>query len=156
HGSVFFTAHRPNWNAYQPFFGIAGGEQRDNDFFDQFGGSVSGPIWKNKVFAFFNYETVREPAGTPLTGLEWFETSQFDSAAPAGSIAATYLSQAGNRPLGSMVNSATCATAGLTEGSDCVTIPGQGLDIGSPLTSGLGTQDLGWTSTGNPGVGNGL
>ena len=39
---------------------------------------------------------------------------------------------------------------------NCRTIPGQGLDIGSPLTTGLGTQDLGWTSTSNPGVGGGL
>jgi hypothetical protein len=35
-------------------------------------------------------------------------------------------------------------------------IPGKGLDVGSPLTASLGTQDLSWTSTANPGVGGGL
>ena len=39
---------------------------------------------------------------------------------------------------------------------NCRTIPGKGLDIGSPLTTGLGTQDLGWVNTSNPGVGSGL
>jgi len=24
------------------------------------GGSIGGPIWKNKIFGFFNYETIRE------------------------------------------------------------------------------------------------
>ncbi len=45
---------------------------------------------------------------------------------------------------------------GLTEGVNCITIPGQGLNIGSPLTSPLGTQDLSWTSPTSPGVGGGL
>src|SRR5581483_8934150 len=61
HGSLFFTAHRPNLNAYQRFNGQGNSKLRDNTFFDQFGGSVGGPIWKNKIFAFFNYETVRQP-----------------------------------------------------------------------------------------------
>ena len=46
--------------------------------------------------------------------------------------------------------------AGLTEGVNCVTIPGKGLDIGSPLKSPLGTQDLTYVSSGQPGVGSGL
>ena len=55
-----------------------------------------------------------------------------------------------------MIGSVTCADAGLSEGVDCVTIPGQGLNIGSPLTTGLGTQDLTYVSASNPGVGSGL
>ena len=42
------------------------------------------------------------------------------------------------------------------EGTNCATIPGQGLDIGSPLKTGLHTQDLTYQSSGNPGVGSGL
>jgi len=34
--------------------------------------------------------------------------------------------------------------------------PGQGLDIGSPLASPLGTRDPGYQSNTNPGVGSGL
>jgi len=68
---------------------------RDNNKFEQFGGSVGGPIWKNKVFFFFNYETIREPI-SPNQGNGWFDTPAFDALAPAGSIAAKYLSFAGN------------------------------------------------------------
>ncbi len=46
--------------------------------------------------------------------------------------------------------------AGLSEGVNCRTIPGQGLNIGSPLTTGLGTQDLTYVSNSTPGVGSGL
>ena len=43
------------------------------------------------------------------------------------------------------------------EGVNCRTISGQGLDIGSPLKTGLGKQDPTATGTAaNPGVGGGL
>src|SRR6266446_3012622 len=58
HGSAFFAAHRPGLSAYQRFNGQGNKGLRDNSFFDQFGGGVGGPIWKNKVFFFFNWETV--------------------------------------------------------------------------------------------------
>ena len=77
--------------------------------------------------------------------------------APAGSIAATYLSFPGSTVVSPGINtSATCATAGFVEGTNCVTIPGKGLDIGSPLTSGLGNQDLSWVKPTDPGLGNGF
>lgn len=55
-----------------------------------------------------------------------------------------------------MVGSTTCNAYGLTEGVNCRTIAGQGLNLGSPLTTPLGTQDLTWVSPANPGVGSGL
>ena len=55
-----------------------------------------------------------------------------------------------------MIASVTCADAGLTEGANCITIPGQGLNIGSPLTTALGTQDLTYVNNATPGVGSGL
>src|ERR1700722_15471879 len=61
HGSLFLTTHQPNLNAFQRFNGAGLAVTRDDNKFEQFGGSVGGPIWKNKIFAFFNYETVREP-----------------------------------------------------------------------------------------------
>ena len=67
HGSLFFTAHRPGLNAYQRFNGAGNSVLRDDNFFNQFGGSVGGPIWKNKIFAFFNYETVRSPNSRPTS-----------------------------------------------------------------------------------------
>src|SRR5439155_10427094 len=86
----------------------------------------------------------------------WYYTAAFDASAPAGSIAATYLSFPGSGVVSRGINPSTCADAGLTEGGNCATIPGQGLDIGSPLTTGLGMQDQSWVSPTTPGVGGGL
>ncbi|MFZ0661162.1 MAG: TonB-dependent receptor [Acidobacteriaceae bacterium] len=163
HGSLFFKADRPGLNAYQKWNGPNSnnpgtpadrGLQRDTSRFNQFGGSIGGPIWKNHIFAFFNYETLRNSTSNTATG--WYDTAAFDKMAPVGSIAAQYLSfpGAGVSSIGQLA--ATCSQAGLTEGVNCATIPGQGLDIGSPLTTPLGTQDLTYVSSGTPGVGNGL
>jgi carboxypeptidase family protein len=152
HGSLFLTTHQPNLNAFQRFNGAGNSPTRDDNKFEQFGGSVGGPIWKNKIFFFFNYETVREPF-SPLQGNGWFETPAFDALAPSGSTAAKYLSFPGNGVVGTLNPNATCATAGLTEGVDCRTIAGQGINLGTPLTTGLGSQDLGWASAQNPGCG---
>lgn len=155
HGSLFFTAHRPGLNAYQRFNGQGNSVLRDNNRFNQFGGSVGGPIWKNKIFFFFNYETARNPNSSSV-GNGWYDTAAFDALAPSGSIAAKYLTFPGSGVVSQGINPSTCANAGLSEGVNCRTIPGQGLDIGSPLTTGLGKQDLGWLSPSNPGVGGGL
>jgi len=156
HGSAFFTMHRPGFNAYQRFNGLHNSVLKDTNFFDQFGGSIGGPIWKNKVFFFFAYETVRSPKSQPSTSNGWYETPAFDKLGRSGSIAATYLTFPGASVNAVGINPSTCADAGLTEGVNCKTIPGQGLDLGSPLTTPLGTHDLGWTSTSNPGIGNGF
>jgi hypothetical protein len=162
HGSAFFTAHRPGLNAYQPYNGGNALEgynpvTRDDNFFDQFGGSIGGPIWKNKVFAFFAYETVRSPAAQNTQSFGWYDTPAFDALAPTGSISSKYLTFPGSGVVSKGINpNATCTLAGLTEGVDCRTIPGEGLNIGSPLTTGLGTQDPNWLSATSPGVGGGL
>src|SRR6266851_2471172 len=152
HGSFFFDAHRPGLNAFQRFNGSGNGVLRDNNRFNQFGGSVGGPIWKNKIFFFFNYETVRNP-NSSSTGNGWYDTPAFDALAPSGSIAAKYLTFPGSGVVSTGINNSTCADAGLTEGVNCRAIPGQGLNIGTPLTTGLGAQDQGWTSDQNPGCG---
>lgn len=154
HGSLFITSHQPNLNAYQSFNGAGLPVTRDNNHFEQFGGSVGGPVWKNKIFFFFAYEGTREPFAQ-IQGNGWFDTAAFDGLAPPGSIAAKYLTFAGNAPVGTLNPNASCATAGLTEGVDCRTIPGQGINVGSPLPTPLGTQDLTWKSSSNPGIGSG-
>lgn len=171
HGSFFIQITRPGLNAYQSWNGpgsvvafdpVTGtkltpaqrGLLRDEDRYNQLGGSIGGPIWKNRVFAFFAYEGQSQTI--PATSTEWFPTSAFSGLAPANSIAHTYLNFPGSTVSGTVIGSVTCADAGLTEGVNCVTIPGQGLNIGSPLTTPLGTQDLTWVSPANPGVGSGL
>jgi len=162
HGSAFFAATRPGLNAYQRYNGpnfynsgspSARNLQRDDQRYNQFGGSLGGPIWKDKIFAFFAYETQRSNTSNLNSG--WYDTPDFDKLAPAGSIANTYLTFAGAQVNAvSQINS-TCSQVGLEEGVTCRTVNG-GLDLGSPLTSPLGTQDLSYVSNTQPGLGNGF
>jgi hypothetical protein len=164
HGSAFFKASRPGLNAYQAWNGLGSdqpgtpairGLNRDENRFNNYGGSLGGPIWKNKIFAFFNIET--SPLTAVTTSQGWYETSQFDSsAAAAGSIAKTYLSFPGNAVAASGIVAEKCNAAGLLQGVNCMQVNG-GLDIGSPLKTGSGLQDLTYGgSSDTPGVGGGF
>ena len=173
HGSAFFKASRPGLNAYQTYNGLGSllpgtpqqrGLNRNDARFNNYGGSLGGPIRKNKIFAFFNWET--SPLTEVATAQGWYETSQFDStAAPAGSVAATYLSFPGNAVSASGIIPRSCSSIGLVQQApgvvgNCNAIGpngSQGLDIGSPLKTGLGLQDLTYGgSPTSPGVGGGL
>ncbi|WP_263382394.1 TonB-dependent receptor [Granulicella arctica] len=163
HGSLFFRASRPGLNAYQRYNGAGTfnsgtpsdrGLLRDTTFANQYGGSVGGPILHDKLFAFFAYETQR--GNTVATATGWYETAAFRGLAPAGSIASTYLNFPGGAVSASSLVNQTCSQAGFTEGQNCRTIAGQGLNLGSPINGGLGQQDLTWQSTTNPGIGGGL
>ncbi|HEX3893129.1 MAG TPA: carboxypeptidase regulatory-like domain-containing protein [Terracidiphilus sp.] len=164
HGSAFFKASRPGLNAYQRWNGLgsttpgtpaARGLNRDENRFNNYGGSLGGPFWRNHLFAFFNYET--SPLAATATGQSWYETPEFDSsAASSSSIASQYLTYKGEGVASGGMVQATCAQIGLSEGVNCATTP-NGLDVGSPLTSALGTQDPTYGgSTNSPGVGGGL
>ena len=76
--------------------------------------------------------------------------------APADSLAATLLAYPGEGVAYSSILTTTCGTIGLIQGTNCNAVPGQGLNLGSPLTTPLGSQDTTWTGTGHPGTGNGL
>ncbi len=163
HGSAFFQAWRPGLNAYQRYNGTgfyntgdpgSRGLQKDTQQFNQYGGSLSGPLWKNKLFAFFAYETERN--NSKVTGTGWYDTSAFDGLAPSGSLASKYLTFPGASVSSASLVDQSCSDIGLTEGVNCLTIPGKGLNLGSPLHSSLGSQDLTWTSPFAPGVGGGL
>lgn len=169
HGSLFFKADRPGLNAYQRWNGpnsvgapAAGktpaqrGLNRDTGRFNQFGGSVGGPVWRNKIFAFFAYETLRQQTVSFSTG--YYETSSFLKEAPSGSIASQYTTFPGIGASSTGLASFSCSDLGLTEGSFCHAIANQGLDIGSPLTTPLGTYDQSrsLTDATQPGYGNGL
>jgi len=162
HGSAFIAIHRPGLNAFQrPVHNAAGAvvgkPVRDTARFNQYGGSLGGPIFHDKLFAFFAFES--SPNSSTTTGSGWYETAAFAALAPPNSIASKYLTFKGSgvSTTGIITSGETCASIGLVENVNCRTIAGQGLNIGSPLTSPLGTQDLSATGTSaNPGIGSGL
>jgi Carboxypeptidase regulatory-like domain len=164
HGSAFFKASRPGLNAYQRWNGpgsnisgtaAARGVNRDDNQFNQYGGSLGGPLWKDRIFAFFNWET--SPSSSAVTAQGWYETSAFDTGAAAtGSIASQYLSHPGEGVSARGIIQRSCASIGLTEGVNCNTTA-SGLDVGSPLKTGLGLQDLSYGGSNSaPGLGGGL
>lgn len=157
HGSFFIKAERPGMNSYQrwtsPNVGVA--KQKDTSRFNDFGGSIGGAAWKNRIFPFFAYETLRN--NSTVTGTGWYDTPQFDALAPSGSNAAKYLTYPGMGVSFTSNAGGTCTELGLAEGGPyCYTIPGQGVNVGSPLTTALGTHDPTYTGTAaKPETGNG-
>ncbi len=99
---------------------------RDEARFNQYGGSVGGPIWKNKVFAFFDYES--SPQSTTTVGTGWYDTAAFDALGPAGSISSKFLTFSGSGVVSTGIVTAneSCVNIGLVEGVNCNTIAGQG------------------------------
>ena len=157
HGSLFFKAHRPGLNAFQKYNGL-NAVQRDNAKFNDWGGTAGGPIWKNKIFAFFSYETLSNKArGSDGSG--WYETPEVRALVASGTNAAAFYGFPGIDPLGGTrtdtlgSNTLDCAFIGLIEGTNCHYIPGQGINLGSPLTAGRGTRDAGYLNDANPGTG---
>jgi hypothetical protein len=160
HGSAHWRADRAGFNAYQRYNGVSPVTKnvtRLNDF----GGSFGGPILHNKLFGFFSYETIHSSGGVTTAG--WFETPQFRASVAPGSVAALMFGYKGAAPLPGKVDEGTsdavvknCAYIGLVQGVNCNFISGQGLDIGSPVTTPLGTHDPTFVSSANPGAGNGL
>ena len=158
HGSAFFKADRPGLNAFTRR-GIPGvfDPIRNNARFNDFGGSVGGPILHNRLFGFFSYETIRNHGTTNVQ--DFFPTAALLALAPPGSAAAKFAAYPGSVVTGGKLEQGgpndphSCTDIGLSEGVNCLTIPGQGLNVGRPLTSPLGTQDPAWTSAASPGTG---
>jgi hypothetical protein len=152
HGSFFFKAHRPGLNAYTRYNGYGNGNVRDDNRFNDWGGTVGGPIVKNRLFGFFSYETIDNGA-QQVTGGNWYETDAFRALAATGTNAAAFLTYPGVAPIGGAQVDHDCAFAGLVENVNCITIPGQGLNLGRPLTAPIGTRDSGFVSNVSPGTG---
>jgi hypothetical protein len=159
HGSAFMKIDRPGLNAYQRWT-PDNNPQRNTSRFNQMGGSVGGPIWRNKLFGFFAYETIRN--NSTATGGGWYDTAAFDGLASSGSIANKFLTIDGaaaqyTKILEGASDSHACADIGLIQGTNCNFIQGEGLDLGKPLTSALGTTDPSYAALSNgvytPGLG---
>ena len=64
HGSGFWQHRNTSLNANY-YFNNIDGQPRDNILLNQYGGNVSGPILKNRLFFFFNYEEFTLPQTYP-------------------------------------------------------------------------------------------
>ncbi len=157
HGTGFFKYQDPNWNAFNKYGGPNAPPTRVNNNYRQFGGSLGGPIWKDKLFYFFSYEGLRSNSLNVSSPI-WVETPQFRQlvmSSRPGSIAAKIMSSAGVAPRIQSVLTPTCALASLPS-TECVVV-GNGINIGSP--SGATGQYLPFTgpnatdTNGNPKVG---
>jgi hypothetical protein len=146
HGSGFFKYDEPGLNAFNKFGDIFGAPpQRVPRRFRNFGGSIGGPIIKDRLFYFFSYEGAREKADDPIS--RFIETPEFRQRVISqrpGSLIAQVLGSAGIEPRIAALLTANCSTFGA---NPCAVINGR-LDIGS-LTGATGQ----YVSLGNPGAG---
>lgn len=159
HGSAFIKIDRPGLNAYQRY-DPNGNPQRNTNRYNEMGGSLGGPILHNRLFGFFAYDTVRNSSTS--TGDGWYDTASFDGSSASGSIANKFLTLNGagasyTKILEDPSDNHDCASINLVQGVNCNYIQGQGLDLGKPLTIGLGNQDPSWAPQNNgvytPGLG---
>jgi hypothetical protein len=153
HGSLYFKVHRPGLDAFTKYNGYNGSNIRDSNRFNDWGGSAGGPILKNRLFVFFSYETLSNNAAQG-TGGNFYETSQYRALA-GGPNASKFLNFAGVAPNGGTFVEKTCADVGLIDAAhvsantpvaNCAEITGQGLDIGRPLSAGVGNVDGAYNS----------
>ena len=125
----------------------------NNAKFNEFGGTLGGPILHNRLFFFFGYDTIRN-TGTTMGG-GWYDTASLDGErAPAGSIANKFLTIKGAGVVYKSIlegpsDHHLCSDIGLIQGVNCNWIQGQGLDLGKPLTIGLGKHDPSFAEPGD-------
>ena len=145
HGTALFKLDRPGLDAYQRWSpNGATAQQRDNAKYNEFGGTVGGPILHNKLFAFFGYDTIRNNGQNQ--GFGWYDTASLDGESATGTIANKFLTVKGvsvayKKILEGAADGHDCASVGLIQNVNCNWIQGQGLDLGKPLTIGIGKHD---------------
>ena len=66
HGSGYYWGRRPRWDA-NDFFANREGQDKPKYKRDNYGGSIGGPIFRNKSFFFFDYDRVDFQAPGTLT-----------------------------------------------------------------------------------------
>jgi len=137
HGSGFFRYTGPDLNAFNKY---PADPKKALNKFRSFGGSIGGPIWKDKLFFFFTYEGGRSSNAEAVDA--WVETPQFRQLVrnlrPNG-VTGQIFGAAGIEPRISANLSRTCIEAGLGPIPNlpnpptirCMEVSG-GLDIGSP------------------------
>jgi outer membrane receptor protein involved in Fe transport len=128
HGSLFFKYNDPSLNAYNKF---PGNPQKVENKYRQYGGSLGGPIFRDKLFFFFTYEGAFSRNNVPVQA--WVETEQYRNLVMAlrpGSVTAQIFSTPGMTPRIISNLNGTCETANINP-EICQNVSG-GIDLGSP------------------------
>ncbi|HWR13778.1 MAG TPA: TonB-dependent receptor [Terriglobales bacterium] len=131
HGSGFFKYDEPGLNAYNKYADGWGTTTRTRvgNKLRQFGGSLGGPVIKEKAFWFFSYEGVRQ--FNQLFGTGWVTTQDYRqrvAQARANTNTATVLGATGIEPRIVAVSAPSCAI--WNNPALCQVVSG-GVDVGS-------------------------
>ena len=130
HDSVFFKYDEPGLNAFNKYGGPSGAaDQRVENAFRNFGGSVGGPVLKDKLFFFLSYEGLHN-SSQALSAPTYVETPQYRQAViaarPNGNTAKIFQTP-GIEPR--VLQALTPSCAGFAP-ANCQVVNG-GLDLGS-------------------------
>jgi len=138
HGTGFLKYDEPGLNAFNNFAGWQGAccdtkapTQRVETKERQFGGSLGGPIIKDKLFFFFSYEGLRRKNSD--TAIEYIETPEFRNllqSVRAGGVSTQIVAANGVEPRVVQLLTPSCADIV----GACQPVSG-GLDLGSPTGS---------------------
>jgi hypothetical protein len=136
HGSGFFKDNSPGLNAFNKWGGPDGQDpQKVRQNLRQFGGSIGGPIFKDKMFFFFSYEGNRS-SDIQFSGGQYVETAalqQWMSANRAGTVVGDLITANGSQPRIAEVLTPSCAdfnSVGYGSATQCQVVSG-GVDVGS-------------------------
>jgi len=138
HGSALFKYNDPGLNAFNKYDGPTTPRQRVEQRFRQFGGSIGGPILRDRLFFFFSYEGLRNNTSRVRNAfVETPELRQLIINTRPNSLAAQLFQREGIEPRIVNVIPVPCALA-VQPGTACQQV-GSGLDLGSP-TGSLGSR----------------
>jgi len=136
HGSGFFKDDSPGLNAFNKWGGPDGqAPQKVRQNLRQFGGSIGGPVFKDKLFFFFSYEGNRS-SDIQLSGGQYVETAalqQWMSANRAGTVVGNLITASGRQPRIAEVLTPSCTdfnSVGYGSATKCQVVSG-GVDLGS-------------------------
>lgn len=147
HGSGFFKDDSPGFNAFTKWGGPDGQKpEKVRTNLRQFGGSVGGPIMKDKMFFFFSYEGDRS-SDIQFSGAQYVESDwlrQWMATNRAGTVVGDLINAKASQPRIAQVLTPSCTdfnSVGYGSATQCQVVSG-GVDVGSP-TQGTCTMSYG-------------